>query len=923
MREKSQPVVESDKVVYVGILHSQSGAMSTSEASLQDAELMAIAEINATGGVLGKQIVPIVADGASKAKIFASEAKKLIESAQVATIFGGWTSASRKAVLPVVEQLNNLLWYPSQYEGLEASPNIFYTGSCPNQQIEPAVNWLLNNVGTKFYLLGSDHVYPRTANKIVKAQLKRFGGSCVGEEYAEIGANDFQEAIAQIKLAQPDVVFSSLNGESNLAFYQQYQEAGITAAEIPIMSVSISEEELQRLGANVPEGHYAAWSYFQTINTPKNQEFVANFQKKYGQQRAISDPIEAAYTAVYLWKQAVELAGSFATAKVRQAAIGLNLVAPVGKVTIEGNNHLWKPLRIGKIQQNGQFTLVWDSNRAIAPEPWLGIERLQAPTVPVIVDLLKEVSNGIEYSCQLEEKSRALEGLMAELIASNQQLRQTQQQLLAAEARNRELQQREKLLQHRLSSQIRDSLESDTIVNIAVNEIHDLLNIDCCLFLWYIRSAVPAYFQATQTVCDRTKPESCNESNSIEVVEVLGNRILETSWLAIDDLENSPNLDEISRLRLKNVRVKGLLAAPVHTRSGASGIVVCTHNQVRVWTDQEIEMLISVVEQLAIAIDQAKLYEESCTSAALAQAHAKQLQTTLEDLKQTQAQLVQTEKMSTLGQLVAGVAHEINNPVSFICGNLNYAKGYTQDLLDLVKLYQQHYPQPKPEIKDFIAQIELDFLLEDLPKTLSSMEIGSSRIHKLVTSLRNFSRRGQAKMQPFNLHEGIETTLLILSNRLKAQGSHPGIKIIKEYGELPPVDCYPSEINQVFMNLLGNAIDALEEKENLEDNQIFQPQIWIRTEVINGEKVQIHIGDNGPGISSERISQMFEPFFTTKPIGKGTGLGLSISHQIIVEKHQGKIECFSQPGEGTEFIIELPISQIHSNKESQCREAIA
>ncbi|MEC4985444.1 MAG: urea ABC transporter substrate-binding protein [Oscillatoria sp. PMC 1068.18] len=923
MKEKSQPVEKSDQFVPVGILHSLSGAMSISETSLQDAELMAIAEINATGGVLGKQIQPIIADGASNPKIFAREAEKLITEAQVAAIFGGWTSASRKAVLPVVEKFNNSFWYPSQYEGLEASPHIFYTGSCPNQQIEPAVSWLLNNVGTKFYLLGSDHVYPRTANKIVKAQLRRFGGSCVGEEYAALGANDFQEAIAQIQLAQPDVVFSTLNGDSNLAFYQQYQEAGISATEIPIMSVSISEEELQRLGTNVATGHYAAWSYFQSIDTPKNQEFVTNFHKKYGQQRVISDPIEAAYTAVYLWKEAVELAESFATAKVRQAAINLNFTAPVGQVTIEANNHLWKPLRIGKILPNRQFAIVWDSEMAIAPEPWLGVERIQAPTVPIIVDLLQEVSNGIEYSCQLEAKSRDLEALMAELIASNKQLRQTQQQLLAAESKNRELQQREKLLQHRLSSQIRDSLELETILNIAVHEVHDLLKIDCCLFVWCENSARTPKFQATQMICDRSKPESCTESSSIEIVQLLGSQILQQNWVAIDNLENHLYLEENSRLQVKNSNVKGLLAAPVHTRSGASGIVVCTHNQTRVWTNQEIEMLISVVEQLAIAIDQAKLYEESCTSAALAQAHAEQLQITLEDLKQTQAQLVQTEKMSTLGELVAGVAHEISNPVSFICGNLNYAKEYTQDLIDLVQLYRKHYPEAKPEIQDFIDQIEFNFLLEDLPKTLSSMEVGSSRIHKLVTSLRNFSRRGQEKMQPSNLHEGIETTLLILSNRLKSQGSRPGIEIKKEYGTLPEVECYPSEINQVFMNLLGNAIDALEERENCQNEQIFQPQILIRTEVVNSEKIQIQIGDNGSGISCERIPQLFEPFFTTKPMGKGTGLGLSISQRIIVEKHHGKIECCSQPGAGTSFIIELPICQEQVQQENQYREAIA
>jgi ABC-type branched-subunit amino acid transport system substrate-binding protein len=238
----------------VGILHSLSGTMAISEASLKDAELMAIAEINEAGGVLGRIIEPVIEDGASDPTTFALKARKLHRTRQGSTIFGGWTSASRKAVLPVLEELNALMWYPVEYEGLECSPQIFYTGICPNQQVGPAVDWLLQNKGKSFYLVGSDYVFPRTANKLIKAHLKRKGGTLAGEEYVPLGTTEFGDLIKRIKQAKPDVVFNTLNGDSNLAFYQQYKDAGISAQEIPIMAVSVAEEELRRIGGEHRNG---------------------------------------------------------------------------------------------------------------------------------------------------------------------------------------------------------------------------------------------------------------------------------------------------------------------------------------------------------------------------------------------------------------------------------------------------------------------------------------------------------------------------------------------------------------------------------------------------------------------------------------------------------------------------------------------
>jgi two-component system NtrC family sensor kinase len=291
-----------------------------------------------------------------------------------------------------------------------------------------------------------------------------------------------------------------------------------------------------------------------------------------------------------------------------------------------------------------------------------------------------------------------------------------------------------------------------------------------------------------------------------------------------------------------------------------------------------------------------------------------ELQQELDDLKRDQVQLIQTEKMSSLSQLVAGIAHEINNPVNFISGNLIYVSDYIQELLTIIDLYQQNCPDPEPDLQSLLETIDLNFLSEDLFKIVSSMKVGSDRLRKIVLSLRNFSRLDESGIKQVNIHEGIDNTLMILQHRLKSRGTHEAIEVIREYGDLPLVECYPGELNQVFMHIINNAIDAFDvsDQESEYQPKFLNPSIWIRTEVLSSSSVVIQIKDNGSGMTESVKKRLFDPFFTTKPVGKGTGLGLAVSYQLIVEKHKGVLRCESEVGKGTSFWVEIPFYQLRS-----------
>ncbi|WP_138499271.1 GAF domain-containing protein [Nostoc sp. PA-18-2419] len=457
-------------------------------------------------------------------------------------------------------------------------------------------------------------------------------------------------------------------------------------------------------------------------------------------------------------------------------------------------------------------------------------------------------------------------------------------------------------------AKVRESLDLDAIFQTTTQEICKSLQADRVAVYRFQTDWSGEYIAefVGEDWIKLVSPDTNTVWRDTYLQETQGGRYRHNETFAVNDIYQAGH-SECHVAGLEQIQAKAYAIAPIFIGQQLWGLLAAYQNSApRHWETSEIKFMTQIANQLGVALQQVELLNQT-------KEQAEKLATALDDLKQTQTQLIQTEKMSSLGQLVAGIAHEINNPVNFIYGNINHVSEYAQDLLSILDLYLQNSPNPNPVIRERAEEIDLEFLTEDLPKTLSSMKIGVDRIRQIVLSLRNFSRLDQAEKKPVNIHEGIDSTLLILQHRLKAKPESPAIKLVKEYGDLPLVECYAGPLNQVFMNVLSNAIDALEDYRG-STSKLHSSQITIHTAVgkIEGniKSVVIRITDNGPGIPQDLKARICDPFFTTKPVGKGTGLGLSISYQIVVDKHGGVFKCNSEPGLGTEFWIEIPITQI-------------
>ena len=885
--------------------------------------------------MLGETLTPFIEDGESNPQTFAQKAHTLAQQGAV-SLFGCWQSSCRKAVRPVVEQHNLLLWYPLQYEGLEQSPNIFYTGSCLNQQIQPAVQWLLQQNRTRFYLLGSNYIFPWTANKLITAQLKAHGGIVLGEDYIAPGHQSFEEIIRRIQATQPDVVFNTLNGASNLLFYRQFYEAGLKAADIPVMAVSVAEVELQSIGP-MAAGHYGCWSYFQSLERPTNLKFVRDFKARFGENRVTSDPIEAAYSQLYFWKQSVEAAQSFETNLVRQAAYGQVFEAPGGPIQIDAaNHHVRKPCRIGQIQLDGQFKQIFETE-VIRPLPWLGSETLSPEHTSVVVNLLSEVSDWIEQKQQLQ----------AEILE-----RQTAQNAV-----------------HFLQ-QITQSISEAKDLNTA---LQFALKLICETSGWvYGESWVPNQSQDCLEYGTAWHGEDLilkalfDESHFIKFApnSGLAGRVWQsqkTEWLY--DIPNLPRSVFVRRDLIVQTGLSTAVGIPIIDGQQVIAVLVFFMSHLNEDQSQQVELISTVAIQIGSLVRRKKaegaLRSSLATNTALLKAIPDwkfrfRLDGTIINARAAKQAILPLNSKDYLGKNLAEVlpdevAEKFRAAISRTqtTHNLEVVE-YQLNLLGEVHDFEARFSLSEENevitiIRDIserkraeaeiqaalrhekeLSELKMRFISmashefrTPLATILSSSELLEHYRHKWSEE-KNLGHLKRIQSATIDMKDMLEDVLLVgtaEAGKLKFNSSEINLvsfceNLIEEMqlSIKTHTICFSTDCNcfmvqgdqkllrQIFYNLLSNAIKYSPGQENV-----------YFTMKCKDEEAVIQVKDQGIGIPAEDLSKVFTAFDRASNVGNipGTGLGLPIVKKAV-DLHQGQISLQSEFGQGSTFTVTIP-----------------
>ena len=859
--------------IKVGLIHSLSGTMAMSERPLLEAELLAIDEINKTGGILGCQIEPVIMDGASTPETFAQKAQELLSSG-LQFLFGCWTSASRKAVEPVVKDANGLLWYPIQYEGLEESEHIVYTGSCPVQRVLPAIEWVLAHIGSRIFLVGSDHVYPRTANNLVRSQMEERMGSIVGERYVLQGGMNFASIIEEIHMQKPDAVFSTLFGESNLAFYRQYHAAGIDAKSIPIMSVWMSETELQSI-ADVAAGHYACSSYFQSVNRPENQRFVTNMKKRCGDAQVCSAPMATAYTQIYLWKRAVEAAGSFNAAQVRSHVPECEFVGPTGPIVIQRNHHTSMNAYIGRATLAGQFEII-DASTAIRPLTWLGVEDSKLPYKSAVKEAMAAFPN--------------VQNALVELAAADKRFRD------AMEATN-------------------DGLWD---WNVETDEIY--FSPAYSQMLDYEPNELLGLIQSWKDLIHPDERDGVLRSNQ----DCIENRI--------------PDFKIEFRMRTKSGGWKWILGRGKASSRDANGRalrMIGTHQDVteRKHAEETVSYLAAIVESSDDAIIGKTLDgvitswnrgAESQYGYSAEEAKGKPISILIppdrsdeltyffERVKRGErVQHYETKRLRKDGSIieVSLTVSPIRGPVGGIVGASTIARDITERK-QVERMKDQFVSTVSHELRTPLTSIRasIGLLASGVGGTLSEksqrmLEIAitnTDRLVRLINEILDSDRLASGKTPMEKKQCSAAQLVTQAADVMKPMAEKAGISLSIKSQDAP-LWADPNRIIQTLTNLVSNAIKFSAKG----------GRIWVTAEP-KGNQMLFKVQDEGRGIPPDKLGLLFERFQQVDASDArekgGTGLGLSIS-KGIVEQHSGRIWAESTIGKGSTFFFTLPLPQ--------------